>query len=165
MTGVRRVLGRQLAVALALVMSATLLSVIPAEPAEAADARKPWQIRNRVEYLLNRQRVRYGVRKLRRHTTIQYWARNHARKMARRRRLWHDRNLVNEVPRRCRWAVGENITRTTASDSARAAMRMFMNSSGHRANILRPRFTRMGIGVAKRGRYTYIVQRFADCTR
>ena len=46
--------------------------------------------------------------------------------------------------------------------SSQLAMTMFMNSSSHRANILSRRMTHMGIGVAKRGNYTYIVQRFID---
>ena len=46
--------------------------------------------------------------------------------------------------------AGENLVVNTAPDqvSADYAMRGLMDSDGHRANILRPEFTRVGIGVA-----------------
>ncbi len=161
MKAVRLVLFRQVAIALVLVLSAT---VFTATPAEAVDSRTIAQIRDRMQYLINRHRARHGVRKLRVNTTARRWAQDHAREMASRRRVYHDSNLYRETPRSCRWAWSENVARTSAGDAARAAMRMFMNSSSHRANILRPRMTHMGIGIAKRGRYTYVVQRFVDCT-
>lgn len=41
-----------------------------------------------------------------------------------------------------------------------------MNSSGHRKNILNPRWTAVGVGVARdqRGEY-FVVHAFADFTR
>jgi uncharacterized protein YkwD len=156
MTLVRPVLVRVLIVAL---VTAMILPLLPATPADAADSRTAAQIRNRIEYLVNRERARQGVRRLQRHDRTQYWARDHSREMARARRIYHDSNLRNEIPRRAT-GYGENVARTTASDAASAAMRMFMASSGHRQNILYGRWKRMGIGVAKRGKYTYITQRF-----
>ena len=46
--------------------------------------------------------------------------------------------------------AGENIARNNYPDSQSedVAMTGFMNSPGHRANILEPRFTKVGIGVA-----------------
>ncbi len=158
MTAVRPVLVRQLAVALVLVLSA---NVIPATPAHAIDNRRPREIRNRIEYLINRQRVRHGLRRLRVNAKTQYWARDHAKDMARRRTIYHDGNLGNEVPAGC-GAIAENVAKTSASDAARNAMTLFMNSSSHRSNILNKRMSHMGIGVAKAGNYTYIAQRFID---
>lgn len=158
MTAVRSVLRRHLAVAMVLALAITLF---PSEPAEAVDSRHHTRIRDRIEYLINRKRVRHGVRRLRVNRKTQYWARNHSRQMARRRTIFHDPNLANEIPRGCSaWA--ENVARTGADNAARSAMRMFMNSSSHRSNILSPRMTHMGIGVAKKGRYVYITQRFID---
>ena len=58
--------------------------------------------------------------------------------------------------------VGENIA--AGFDSTGATCRGWMNSPGHRANILRPSFTRVGAGYAsgesEYGRY--YVQVFAD---
>ena len=156
MTLVRPVLTRSLIVAL---ITAMVLPLLPATPADASDARTIAQIRNRIEYLVNRERARRGLGRLRPHDRTQYWARDHSRDMGRSRSIYHDPRLGSEVPARAR-AYGENVARTTASDAASAAMRMFMASSGHRDNILYTRWRRMGIGVAKRGGYTYITQRF-----
>ncbi len=38
----------------------------------------------------------------------------------------------------------------------------FMNSPGHRANILNPAFTHMGTGVAKKGNTWFVVHEFAQ---
>lgn len=158
MTAVRPVLLRRFAVVLVLVLSATL---VPATSASAIDNRTPREIRNRIEYLINRQRVRHGLRRLRVNTKTQYWARDHAKEMARKRSIYHDRNLGSEVPRGC-GAIAENVGMTSAGDAAKNAMSMFMNSTSHRSNILNKRMSHMGIGVAKAGNYTYIVQRFVD---
>ena len=158
MTVVRSVLQRHLVVALVLALS---IPVFVSPPASAVDDRRPGEIRNRIEYLINRARVRHGLRRLRINDKTQYWATNHARRMARRGTIFHDGNLGNEIPSGCEaWA--ENVGRTSAGRAARSAMTMFMNSSTHRSNILARRMTHMGIGVAKRGSYTYIVQRFID---
>ena len=156
MTLVRPALTRALIVAL---ITATVLPLLPATPADAADSRTIAQIRNRIEYLVNRERARSGLRRLRPHDRTQHWARGHSKDMKRARQIYHDSRLAYEVPRKAR-AYGENVARTTSSDAASAAMRMFMASSGHRQNILYGRWSRMGIGVAKRGGYTYITQRF-----
>ena len=156
MTLVRPVLTRSLVIAL---VTAIVLPLLPATPADAADARTVAQIRNRIEYLVNRQRAQHGQNRLRSHDRTRYWARDHSREMGRAGTIYHDSRLGYEVPARAS-AYGENVARTSASDAARAAMRMFMASSGHRQNILYGRWSRMGIGVAKRGNYTYITQRF-----
>ena len=156
MTLVRPVLTRALIV---VVVTALLLPLLPATPAHASDSRTIAQIRNRIEYLINRERARNGSGRLRPHDRTQYWARDHSREMGRARTIYHDSRLGYEIPARAT-SYGENVARTTASDAASAAMRMFMASSGHRDNILYSPWRRMGIGVAKRGNYTYITQRF-----
>jgi uncharacterized protein YkwD len=49
--------------------------------------------------------------------------------------------------------AGENIARNNypQSQTVQVAMDGFMNSPGHRANILESRFTRVGVGVATDG--------------
>jgi uncharacterized protein YkwD len=156
MTSVRPVLRRQLIIIVALMLVGSAFTV---SPAEAADTRHHTNIRDRMYYLINRQRAQHGVRKLRVNAMTEQHARKHALRMRNRRTVYHSKNLVGQTPRNsCIWA--ENVARTPASNAARSSMRMFMSSSGHRANILHPRVTHMGIGVAKRGKYTYVVQRF-----
>ena len=158
MTAVRAVLVRQIVIALVL---ALCVSLVPATPAEAVDSRSPREIRNRIEYLINRQRARHGLRRLRINDRTQYYARRHANNMEQRRTLYHDPNLGNEVPNGC-YAYAENVGVTGADNAARSAMTMFMNSSSHRSNILSARMTHMGIGVATGGGRVWIVQRFID---
>lgn len=62
--------------------------------------------------------------------------------------------------------VGENIAmqesgkELSSSDMAKQFMSMWMNSSGHRANILSDNFTQIGIGVAKKGSLIEATQTF-----
>jgi uncharacterized protein YkwD len=47
------------------------------------------------------------------------------------------------------WAIGENLAWGTGSfGSPRGAVQAWMNSAGHRANLLNGRFRDAGIGVA-----------------
>ena len=55
--------------------------------------------------------------------------------------------------------AGENIA--SGQQSAQAVVSAWMNSSGHRANILSSLFGRMGVGQATIGGRTYWVQLFA----
>lgn len=62
---------------------------------------------------------------------------------------------------RCGWC-GENINQTAGTDPVQRLFAGWMNSPSHRANILRPETTRIGIGVyGVAGRY-YAVQVFAE---
>lgn len=144
------------------VMTAMLVTLAPAPAAHAADSRTLEQIQTIAERRINKARAAHGLRPLRVNRKMEYWATDHARRMARRRTLFHDSltRLRYESPTKA-IAWGENVARNTAPNAARRAHYMFMRSPGHRANILNPAFTHMGIGVRKRGRYTYLVQRFA----
>lgn len=57
-------------------------------------------------------------------------------------------------------AAAENIA-YNFSDSASEVVEQWMNSSGHKANILSADMTKLGIGVYKSGRRYYWVQNFA----
>ena len=61
---------------------------------------------------------------------------------------------------------GENIARYPVvvgsdQDFARRLVDGWLNSPGHRANILRPSFTRIGVGIAQTGNYVLATQVFA----
>jgi uncharacterized YkwD family protein len=55
--------------------------------------------------------------------------------------------------------AGENIAKNT---SVAGAHKAFMNSSGHKANILKSGYTKVGLGFYQEGRYLYITQLFTD---
>ena len=57
-------------------------------------------------------------------------------------------------------AAGENIA--YGQKTAEAVMNAWMNSAGHRANILGAQFGRIGVGAVTIGGTTYWVQLFAD---
>jgi len=58
-------------------------------------------------------------------------------------------------------AVGENIAKaTTGYKSPAGVIEMWMNSAGHRENILNPDFTSMGIGYAIGNGWEHFVQLF-----
>ncbi len=108
--------------------------------------------------LLNKQRARRGLRKLRLDSRLSRAARSHTVDMVRRNYFSHvSRSGSDIVDRLSRtgymrgaraWTVGENLawgsgTRSTPSE----IMEAWMRSPGHKANILQRRFREIGIGV------------------
>ena len=55
--------------------------------------------------------------------------------------------------------AGENIAKNTSVKGAHTA---FMNSSGHRANILNQNFRKIGLGFYQEGQYLYVTQWFTN---
>ena len=55
--------------------------------------------------------------------------------------------------------AGENIAKHM---SVKSAHQGFMNSPGHRANILSRNFNKVGLGFVKQGNYLYVTQWFTD---
>lgn len=149
-------------VTIAILVLTLLITLVPATPSQAADRRTVERIQTIMERKINRAREVRGLRPLKVHRRLEYWATDHAAYMARHRTLVHDSltRLRLEAPPTA-VTFSENITRNRAANAAKRAHRMFMRSRPHRANILDRRAAHMGVGVVKRGRYTYIVQRFA----
>jgi uncharacterized protein YkwD len=108
---------------------------------------------------LNHTRGRYGLHHLRLNKRLSRAARRHARDMARRNYFSHDTLGGGSFLDRIRrtgylrgahsWIVGENLAWGSRGYSRpQVIMRMWMNSPGHRANILNGSFREIGIGVA-----------------
>jgi uncharacterized protein YkwD len=108
---------------------------------------------------LNAQRARYGLSPLKLNKRLSKAARRHARDMVRRGYFSHDSlgggTFVDRIRGTGylrgaqRWSVGENLAWGTHGSSApRAITTMWMNSPGHRANILSASFREVGIGLA-----------------
>jgi uncharacterized protein YkwD len=149
----------------ALLAAALLLAAAPlasARPCKRAGA-EPNRVSHRVVArstlcLLNRARARRGLPKLRVSRRLGHAARNHSADMARRGYFSHqsrsgasflDRIRRAGYLRRARsWVVGENIAWGTGQlATPRAIVRAWMNSHGHRANILNRRFREIGVGI------------------
>ena len=82
----------------------------------------------------NAQRVKYGLKPLKVDPNLMKSARRHCSWMTRNRRLVHTRR-----------PVAENIA--MGQRDSRVAVRAWMNSSGHRANILNRGYRRIGVAA------------------
>lgn len=116
--------------------------------------------------LLNQDRANQGLPPLRLNAQLSNLALYYAQDMSNRQFFSHN-NPEGQSPfdRMHKWGVpfgyaGENLAINVNIASAEQA---FMNSSGHRANILNPHYTQVGIGVQHTSRgNVYVVQEFTD---
>ena len=109
--------------------------------------------------LVNAERRQRGLKKLKLNKRLSKAARRHARDMARKNYFSHTSlNGATFVDRIRRagylrgarsWNVGENLAwGSGALSTARATVRAWMRSRGHRRNILTAQWRQMGIGIA-----------------
>jgi uncharacterized protein YkwD len=109
--------------------------------------------------LLNRERAARGLRKLRADSKLRRAADGHAGDMVAKHYFDHTSksgaSFVTRIKRtgwtksRRSWTVGENIGYGSGSlATPREMVKGWMDSSGHRANILARQFKMIGIGVA-----------------
>lgn len=137
------------------------LFVAGAQP-EAAQAATPAEIRDGLERSINRARAARGLRRLRVNLTTQQYAQGHADRMGDLNAMFHDSALWHEVPSDAEW-LAENVGYVWQGPGVvRRMHQAYMNSDGHRANILKARATHMGIGVVKRDGKVWTVERFVD---
>ncbi len=122
-------------------------------------------IENQVVALVNRERTNRGLRPLAANWQLARVARIKSQDMRDRRYFSHQSPTYGSPFQMMRsfgisyTSAGENIAagQKTAAD----VMRGWMNSPGHRQNILNPQFTQIGVGYAKGGSYgTYWTQMF-----
>jgi uncharacterized protein YkwD len=129
-------------------LAAVLLAPLPA--AGAPDAPADPALREVVR-LVNRQRTRLGCRALRWNEPLARVAERHSRDMARRRYFSHQdkegRSPFDRLERSgIRFqAAAENIA--MGQETADAVFRDWMNSRGHRENMVNCRYTDVGIGL------------------
>jgi uncharacterized protein YkwD len=102
--------------------------------------------RNRMLRLLNQTRSNHGLRAFRLNVDLSHYAWKHSKKMAERGRLSHTYDLYSKVRTYSPSTWGENVG---AAGWPKKLRRLWMNSSAHRYNILKPAFRRIGIGVVK----------------
>lgn len=109
--------------------------------------------------LVNATRAQYGLAPLSPNRALNTSAMGHSRDMVARDYFGHDspsgrtpaqRMLSHGAPCANGCVVGENIAWATGGDSTPAAIvQAWMNSPGHRSNILDPEFRYEGLGVAE----------------
>jgi uncharacterized protein YkwD len=153
---------RILAVSAALVPAGAALPATSAQASRAACASSsthPAQAASRrvqltTLCLINRERSRHGLRALRLDSRLSAASLGHSRNMVSRGYFEHG-NFVARIMNAhyvrpgSAWSLAENIAWGTGYLATPAQIvRGWMNSSGHRANILNGRFRDIGVGIA-----------------
>lgn len=106
----------------------------------------------------NRFRMQHGMKPLRPTNYLNGVAQNWANSLARTGALHHNPAIRSRAVS----VYGENIHMTSGKYSPQRAVQSWANSPGHRANMLRPTFTEIGVGIATAPNgLTYVVQNFA----
>ncbi|HEY1358145.1 MAG TPA: CAP domain-containing protein [Thermoleophilaceae bacterium] len=155
-----RKLGISLALMVALAAAPSSASAAPACAGASAVANKTSThklVRNTL-CLLNAERRKHGLRKLRLSKRLSLAARKHSRDMVRRDYFAHNSlsgaSFVDRIKRTgylhgaMGWMVGENLAWGAGSRSSAAKIvKAWMHSPGHRHNILTGTFRHIGIGI------------------
>lgn len=98
--------------------------------------------------LINVERTNHGLAPLASREDIATYAAAHSAAMAEAGSIWHNDDYFTKATKARFGAsmVGENVAVNSTTANAHARL---MNSPGHRANILEPNFTHVGIGIAR----------------
>jgi uncharacterized protein YkwD len=150
--GSPRVPGRLVAAVLtvlAVVLTALVTGAATAAPAGATSVEDVFTTK------LNQERTSRGIPRLTPRAALVEVARAQARRMAARNTLYHNPNLTRDVTN-WRW-VGENVGYGPDALTVHVA---FMNSPGHRANILDRDYTEVGIGAVTVGDRVWVAEVF-----
>jgi uncharacterized protein YkwD len=159
------------ALAVSFVLAVLAVGVVSAPPASAArDSRTPavsafkasagtQSLSRQIARLVNRERRRHGLRPLRTNRRLALAARRHARNMVRYRFFDHvapggstpaSRILAAGYPRGRGFRYAENLAWGSGARATPAAiLSAWMNSPGHRQNILDGGLRESGIGIAR----------------
>ncbi|HEX9889507.1 MAG TPA: CAP domain-containing protein [Nitriliruptorales bacterium] len=136
---------------IALLVTASLM----ATPAAAVDA----GAEDELLALLGDARRSAGLPELQPAADLTEVARRHSARMADEGRMFHNPQLGDQVSG---WrSLGENVGRGA---SARSVHDLWMQSDGHRANILSTTFHDVGIGVERRDGFLWVTQVFRERT-
>jgi uncharacterized protein YkwD len=120
---------------------AVLVAGMPS-PADAGNVTR----RNKTLHLLNQTRRNHGLPAFRLNLNLSRDAWRHSKRMAEKNRCFHTADLYDVVRTYSPSTGGENVG---AAGTLRRIRTLWMGSGGHRANILNPRFRKIGIGVVK----------------
>lgn len=124
------------------VILALAVSLVPA----LAQAQSKVKYQNQARAVTNNNRDNHDLTELRKGDCVQMFARRQARRMANQDRMFHQDLAV--VLKACGLtSVGENVAAGYAT--GREAVRAWMDSPLHRANILEPGFRKLGMAVRR----------------
>jgi uncharacterized protein YkwD len=134
------------------VITLVVILVMAAFPPATAMTRRE----HRLLRLVNDLRARHGLVRLNEDPDVTKDARRHSARMVRAGTLYHTVDLKSVVGRSAS-AWGENVAK------ARRVHRIFtmwVNSSGHRANLLSNRYRRCGVGIVRSHGYLWATMIF-----
>jgi len=165
MSAMRSMYTRLLLVAIMVLSTVGTTTLVATPAANASSATFANQLETAIHKYTNAQRRAHGKRAVRWGPCVDGYAEGWARHLASTTGFYH--RSWRTIVRGCnRSYASENIAWYSAGASpttlARRFVRMWMNSPGHRANLLSGRARVMGVGAAKShtGRW-YVVQNFA----
>ncbi|MEZ6189523.1 MAG: CAP domain-containing protein [Planctomycetota bacterium] len=121
------------------------------EDVELAELQRLWA--EEVLELVNAVRKEHDLRPLKRDAKAERAATDHALDMAERGYFSHQAPEGTTLGQRCEaarvkhYGVGENIAR--GQPTPQAVMEAWMNSPGHRENLLKAKWTKLGVGLAR----------------
>jgi len=125
---------------IALVVAVLVTGTAPASVAEDL------QRRDQMLRLLNQVRRQHGLPVFRINRELSTYAFRHSKRMARANDLFHTQDLYRRVRSYHPTTWGENVGMARYLKTVR---QLWMHSAEHRANILKRRFRRVGVGAVK----------------
>lgn len=141
----------RLLMGLVFALTLTLMAPTPALAASAGPS-----LNGQIKSLHNQDRTKRDRVALKANSCLQRFAQAQANRQARQQRMFHQD--LSPVLTKCDMRfVGENVA--YGYTSASAVQKAWMNSSGHRANILQSRFRQVGVATvtAANGQIYYAV--------
>ncbi|MEX2653742.1 MAG: S-layer homology domain-containing protein [Acidimicrobiia bacterium] len=133
----------------------TALMLAMAMPLASAAAADPVTVENEFVALINRERTSRGLSALSTHSDLVAGARQQADAIRDAGHLFHNPDLASVTTG---WIkLGENVGYGGTVSALHAA---FMNSPSHRANVLDPVYTHVGVGVVIEGSTIWVAEVF-----
>jgi uncharacterized protein YkwD len=139
----------------------------PPQPPQPKQSATTNQIEIAIRQSINQVRQDKELQPLEHNEKLAQVARNYSRQMAENNFFSHTGNDGSTLQDRVSaagiiyWVVGENLFKSTnVPQPVKVAVDGWMESPGHRENILRPVFTETGVGVWRVNNTYYITQLF-----
>ncbi len=136
-------------------------------PALASQSASTAKIEVGIRQSINQVRQHKGLQLLQQNERLAQVARNYSRQMAEKNFFSHTGSEGTTSAERVEaagiiyWVVGENLFKgTNINQPVKVAVDGWLDSPGHRENILRPFFTETGVGVWRVNNTYYITQLF-----
>ncbi len=135
-------------------VGAALVLALTVAPAPAAHAISSTTFEKDVHTLANKERAKRGLARVSHSPCLDRYAEAQAKAMAQKKKMYHQD--LQPILRACKLStVGENVARGYSSGSS--VTKAWMNSPGHRANILGSRYRSIGVGAYQDSKGTWYV--------